>query len=56
MKDLDKKSNTELLKLKHDLSEEFEKVKIDVVKVYDYWKFVEEQYHDVNNEIRKRNI
>ena len=38
------------------LSDEFEKVKIDVVKVYDYWKFVEEQYHDVNNEIRKRNI
>ena len=56
MKDLEKKTNTDLLRLKKELNDEFETVKLEVVRVYDYWKTVEDTYRTVDNEIKKRGI
>lgn len=56
MKDLDKKSNNELQTLKKELNDKFETVRFDVVKVYDYWKSIELEYHEVNKELRKRGL
>jgi len=56
MKDLDKKSNNELQSLKGEISVNFEKVKLDIINLYDYWKTIEEDYIDVVNELNKRGV
>jgi hypothetical protein len=56
MKDLDKKSNNDLLSLKKELGDKFEEVRIEVVKVYDYWESIKLDYSKVNNELRKRGL
>lgn len=56
MKDLDKKSNNELQSLKLELKDKFEKVRFDVVKVYDYWQSIGEDYNKVNKELVKRGL
>ncbi len=56
MKDLDKKSNNELLTLRQDTKDKFEEYRLEVVKVYDYWKHLEEEYHKINNEIKNRGL
>jgi hypothetical protein len=56
MKDLDKKSNNELSTMKKELNDKFEEVRLEVVKVYDYWKSLESDYHIVNNELKKRGL
>jgi hypothetical protein len=50
------KTNSELLlerKLKVD---EFEKVKMDIVRLYDYWMSIESDYNMLTSEINNRNI
>ena len=56
MENIDKKSNSELQSLKKELSDKFELVKLDVVKVYDYWKQIESDYYKVDKEIKNRGI
>lgn len=56
MKDLDKKSNNELQSLKTELTVNFEKTKLDIVNLYDYWKSIENDYIKVVDELRKRGI
>ena len=56
MKDLDKKSNNELLTLRKEKEDKFEEVRLEVVKVYDYWKHIEGEYLEVNKEITKRGL
>jgi hypothetical protein len=56
MKDLDKKSNSELLTLKKETRDKYEEVRLEVVKVYDYWKFLEKEYHKINKELGNRGL
>ena len=35
--DYKNKSNSELTKIQKDLSDEFEKVRNELIKIYDYW-------------------
>ena len=56
MKDLDKKSNNELVTLRQETKDKFEEVRLEVVKVYDYWKHLEQEYHMVNKELTNRGL
>lgn len=56
MKELDKKTNKELQSLKLELKDKFEKVRFDVVKIYDYWQSIGVDYNEVNKELRKRGL
>ena len=56
MKDLDKKSNNELLTLKKETKDKFEEVRLEVVKVYDYWKHLEMEYYKINDELKNRGL
>ena len=49
-------SNGELLKLRNEKREEFERVRFDIVKIFNYWKKVESDYNQIFSEINKRNI
>lgn len=48
------KPNAELEKMKKDLADEFEKVRKDLIKVYDYWVYIEKRYKEVTNELNDR--
>ena len=48
-------SNSELELLKKQKSDEFLSVKYKIVKIYDYWRSLEKDYLDINEEINKRN-
>lgn len=54
MENIKNKSNTELTKIQKDLAEEFEKVRIDLIKIYDYWASIEKKYKEVTNELNDR--
>jgi hypothetical protein len=56
LKDLDKKSNMELESLKKELRDRFEKVRFDVVKIYDYWQSIGYDYEKVNKELKQRGL
>jgi hypothetical protein len=56
MKDLDKKSNNELLTLRKETKDKYEEVRLEVVKVYDYWKYLEVEYNTVNKELSNRGL
>jgi hypothetical protein len=47
-------SNTDLAKIQKELTIEFDSVKIDLIKLYDYWVSIEKRYHEVNNELNDR--
>lgn len=49
-------SNGELLKLRNEKRVEFERVRFDIVKIFNYWKKVESDYNQIFSEINKRNI
>ena len=44
-------SNSELELLKKQKSDEFESVKLKIVKMYDYWRSIERDYLDIHEEI-----
>lgn len=48
------KSNNELVRIQKELSTEFEIVKKDLIKLYDYWMSVEKKYNEINNELNDR--
>jgi hypothetical protein len=54
MENIKNKSNTELTKIQKELSEEFEKVRKDLIKIYDYWVSLEKRYNEITNELNDR--
>lgn len=54
MEDIKNKSNSDLVKIQKELSEEFNKVREDMVKLYDYWNLIEKKYMEVHNELNNR--
>ena len=53
---LENLSNSELELLKKQKRDEFETIKMKIVKLYDYWKSIELDYIDIDSELNKRNI
>lgn len=47
-------SNTELAKMQKEIADEFNKVKLDLINVYDYWTSLEKKYNEINNELNDR--
>jgi hypothetical protein len=56
MKDLDKKSNKDLLDLKQRLGKDFETIRKELINKHDHWMAVQEAYNEVHSELKKRNI
>ena len=56
MKDLDKKSNAQLLELKFKLSEDFYIVKTETIKKYDHLQNLKKVYEMVLLELKNRNV
>ena len=54
MENIKKISNNDLARRQKELSVEFEKVKTDLIKLYDYWVSVENEYNKINNELNDR--
>lgn len=54
MENIKNKTNNELTQMLKELSIEFDKVKGDLLKIYDYWVSVEKKYNEVNNELNDR--
>lgn len=54
MENIKNKSNSELNKIKFELKNEFEKVRIDLIKLYDYWTSIEAKYKEVEEELNNR--
>lgn len=52
--DVKNMSNTDLTKIQKELAIEFDSVKMDLIKLYDYWASIEKKYHEVNNELNDR--
>lgn len=49
-------SNSDLQVFRKKKSDEFSKVKIDIVNLYDYWLKIESDYNEITEELNKRNI
>tara|TARA_R110002012_G_scaffold312621_1_gene523534 strand:- start:769 stop:945 length:177 start_codon:yes stop_codon:yes gene_type:complete len=56
MEDLDKKTNLELQGLEKELRDKFEEVRLEVVKVYDYWQSIGVNHNLVDNELKNRGL
>jgi hypothetical protein len=54
--EIENKTNSELLLIQKQKKDLFEKVKYDIVKLYDYWTTIESDYNQITEEINKRNI
>jgi hypothetical protein len=54
MENIKNKSNAELEKMKKDLATEFEVVRKDLIKIYDYWRSVEKKYNEITVELNDR--
>jgi hypothetical protein len=54
MENIKNKSNSELSKIQKELHDEFNRVKSDLIKLYDYWVSIEKKYIEVNNELNNR--
>jgi hypothetical protein len=53
--EIENKTNSELLLIQKQKRDLFEKVKYDIVKLYDYWTTIESDYNQITEEINKRN-
>ena len=40
--------------MKKELADEFDKVRKDLIKIYDYWVSIEKRYNEVNTELNDR--
>jgi hypothetical protein len=49
-------SNSDLQVLRKKKSDEFSKVKMDIVNLYDYWLKIEGDYNEITEELNKRNV
>jgi hypothetical protein len=54
--DISKKSNVELQGLKKELKDEYESVRMEVLRVYDYWESLKEDYIKVDSELKNRGL
>jgi hypothetical protein len=54
MENIKNKGNVELTQIQKELATEFESVRKDLIKVYDYWISVEKKYNEVTNELNSR--
>lgn len=54
MDNIKNKSNTELNSMKKELSDEFDRVRLDLIKLYSYWLEVEKKYIEIHNELNDR--
>ena len=54
MEKIKNKSNKELAEAQKKLHDEFERVRVDLIKLYDYWNLIGKAYADVTNEINDR--
>lgn len=52
--DLTKKNNKFLKDSEINLRSEFEKIRIEILKLHDYWMSIREEYIKVNNELNNR--
>jgi hypothetical protein len=48
-------STSELELFKKEKKDEFESVKLKIVKIFDYWRSIESDYLSAHEEINKRN-
>ncbi len=48
-------STSELELIKKEKKDEFESVRLKIVKIFDYWRSIESDYLSVHEEINKRN-
>ena len=54
MENIKNKSNNELSKIQLELKTEFEKVRVELIKLYDHWVSVEQKYNEVTKELNER--
>lgn len=54
MENIKNKSNNELSKIQLDLKIEFEKVRIELIKLYDHWISIEQKYNEITKELNER--
>lgn len=54
MEKIKDKSNSELIQIQKELMDEFERVRKDLIKIYDYWNSIEKKYNEVTNELNDR--
>lgn len=54
MENVKNKSNNELIQIQKELSTEFEKVRKDLISIYDYWVSIEKRYNEVTIELNSR--
>jgi hypothetical protein len=54
MENIKNKSNTELTQIQKQLADEFEKTRMDLIKIYDYWQSIEKKYNEITNELNDR--
>ncbi len=55
MNKIENLSNSELELLKKQKRDEFESVRLKIVKIFDYWRSIERDYLDTQEELNKRN-
>ena len=48
-------SNSELELLKKQKRDEFEDVRLKIIQIFDYWRSIEGQVYDIQEELNKRN-
>lgn len=56
VKDIENKSNKDLLESLYLLSDEFEKTKTLIIDLTRHLDSIESMYNKINNEIKKRNL
>lgn len=54
MENIKNKSNTELAKIQKDLTDEYELIRTQLLKKYDYWLSIEKKYNEVVLELNNR--
>ena len=47
-------SNSELAQLQQELIKEYELVRKDLIKMYEYWSNIEKRYNEINTELNDR--
>jgi hypothetical protein len=49
-------SNSELELLRKDKRDEYEKVRLNIVQLFDYWMRIETDYNKIESELKNRNL
>jgi len=54
MEKIKNKSNSDLAQIQKELGVEYERVRGELLKLYDYWMSLEKSFTEVNNELNDR--